>query len=910
MREFLIGFVLIFVFVIIFLVNSGDVYAVSCGSCSNCDCCGAGAVYCGTEGVLGYKLGNGPSCGSSYLDERFLCHGGTWYECDPDEDWAWSPLISASDNQKVGNLYCCFDDNQSGHWDLSSCGSGTPDSEAAKIGSMYNCQPNTEPNAYLIVGNIGYDFVGDEMSYAYAKLWNEKGCHKVGNEKYVIFYVSTVNFPSNGTPSGSGRDIEQGWLDYWDYNARRFSDLGYNIIIHPQPFIIKDSEPNLDYPPDLRPLVRSDLNLAPSEIPVVFECRDGRKTVLASIYDPRTLGIAVKFYEGIKDFFSKYPSFVKISIVPPSDFGDYGFPSGVQTRWWWGSDAVGDCYLTGDVYARQIIASDPPTYEQYSGKLNEFRQALTQQVKALFPDKRYVVYMGYGSDTNPRDGFSYQEVTAFAVANGIELHSSHGRGLDYDDFILSQINVNRPEDYELTLEDAGLLNEFLYLRSFCNAAKNDVDGLVLYSVFFYDNFYLAHLLYSMGPSGNENLYPDKNITFDSANGLGSLRSSHFFDGYMDMPKNGDSIDGDVENHIGGWGYYEAPYGDHQYYGVQVYAGHLIEGSTYKPDIDWSDGMHPEYMRLVGSAVTTSERCGGCGDTSRFGLNWKPNLAKGKAVLRIFFVNGDSQIIAEHPNSPMIVNINSRYEGNATLDRLNYDYGLNDFCERDFRMRGYASDSQNPGSVLNITIVDEYRGTVLAEGETDASGSFSIDFTVGSSGGEETRVVVPRAYVYTGSELVALQTNIVTPNIGGYPKLTSHALNTLVNCSWRLSWQTLYYIDADGDGYGNPLVSLNSTAQPSGYVSNNLDCDDDNYYVNPGVNEILYNGLDDDCNSSTKDIVDGDLNNDSKVDILDLTIVTSHFGLNDSDQEWNATADVVPDSIIDIYDVVFVASRFT
>jgi len=63
--------------------------------------------------------------------------------------------------------------------------------------------------------------------------------------------------------------------------------------------------------------------------------------------------------------------------------------------------------------------------------------------------------------------------------------------------------------------------------------------------------------------------------------------------------------------------------------------------------------------------------------------------------------------------------------------------------------------------------------------------------------------------------------------------------------------TTYYLDQDDDDYGDPDISLVRCSQPTGFVTNDDDCDDLRDSANPLATEVC-NGLDDDCDTTPDD----------------------------------------------------------
>jgi len=117
----------------------------------------------------------------------------------------------------------------------------------------------------------------------------------------------------------------------------------------------------------------------------------------------------------------------------------------------------------------------------------------------------------------------------------------------------------------------------------------------------------------------------------------------------------------------------------------------------------------------------------------------------------------------------------------------------------------------------------------------------------------------------------------------------------LTCSWEnLGSGTVYYADADGDGFGNSAVTILACSVPLGYSVDNTDCNDANGAVFPGAIETC-NLFDDDCDGQIDEGVgltfyidnDGDGYGSDAATVIACEAPTGYVANNDDCDDSNA-----------------------
>ena len=102
----------------------------------------------------------------------------------------------------------------------------------------------------------------------------------------------------------------------------------------------------------------------------------------------------------------------------------------------------------------------------------------------------------------------------------------------------------------------------------------------------------------------------------------------------------------------------------------------------------------------------------------------------------------------------------------------------------------------------------------------------------------------------------ISTQLQVTNAGGSDTITLTQNVTVVAGS-------TFYLDSDGDGYGNASVSEVACTAPSGFVADNTDCNDDDVTIFPGATELC-DGQINDCNTTSFPFDEFDDDNDGYV----------------------------------------------
>ncbi|HYV91265.1 MAG TPA: sulfatase-like hydrolase/transferase [Chitinophagales bacterium] len=114
--------------------------------------------------------------------------------------------------------------------------------------------------------------------------------------------------------------------------------------------------------------------------------------------------------------------------------------------------------------------------------------------------------------------------------------------------------------------------------------------------------------------------------------------------------------------------------------------------------------------------------------------------------------------------------------------------------------------------------------------------------------ENTNLVNYPAYADTLNDLRILLDSLAIATIDTISRDTIYAPCTLISCP-----QSIYYADADGDGYGISTSTISACTAPSGYVAIAGDCNDipdqSGTAIHPGATDIC-NSIDDNCNGIT------------------------------------------------------------
>lgn len=195
-------------------------------------------------------------------------------------------------------------------------------------------------------------------------------------------------------------------------------------------------------------------------------------------------------------------------------------------------------------------------------------------------------------------------------------------------------------------------------------------------------------------------------------------------------------------------------------------------------------------------------------------------------------------------------------------------GLTEGVQYFYRVRAHQGNSTSVNSnTISVTTVAlpatfgsiEQVATVCTgeQATFEVNGLFAnetstLTYTIGSGAAQTVNVTANASGEGTFSLTLTSAENGQNLVVSSVARANGNTISTTANNSVVLSVgvPTTFYVDADGDGYGVESSSITSCETSlAGHSLVAGDCDDNVAAINPGRNEVLYNGIDDNCDGN-------------------------------------------------------------